>query len=164
MKAPQEHSGELAGSDVKPAELGEKVEYTGPNFTYVGEAVQRQTIAADIEVTEGNAMPEVSQGNDTGAPSGGEEEEAKAVEVKYELTGEGTFEYKDGSVYIGSVEQGFPCGEGEFTFSDKSGYRGKVKDGLPFEQGVLSVVSPSGDAVQYEGSILNGMPHGEGKM
>lgn len=77
--------------------------------------------------------------------------------------GQGTLNYRHGSVYTGNFSNGFPNGVGCMEYNDPKGprtYKGHFKKGCPNGNGVMI----SADGRCYDGSFENGLPHGIGIM
>jgi len=79
--------------------------------------------------------------------------------------------FGDGEVrglYTGTLSAGIPEGEGLFTAEGRRNlrYEGGFSAGLPTEEGTLSDdgFMLSGQRGRYEGSVLDGLPHGEGSF
>ena len=64
---------------------------------------------------------------------------------------QGTFQYEDGSVYMGHMKDNRRYGRGKLLFSDWAYYEGYWKDDAPF--GYCRFIKSNGDL--YEGMCLN---------
>ncbi len=78
-----------------------------------------------------------------------------------QFTGVGSFEYGDGSLYVGDLVFGVPHGEGKVTSPDGSVYEGSMEGGYPHGEGKFTDVT---NGYCYEGEFNYGALHGEGTL
>ena len=121
--------------------------------------------------------PKCNQQSDTAAVK--EQEREKAQEDRYTV---GSVTYENGDHYEGGLHNGLPHGRGTIIYADGSRYDGEFRHGnrydgmltyadgsqIEFRSGerigtpTASFTNPDGS--HYDGEVLNGLPHGDGKM
>ena len=83
-------------------------------------------------------------------------------EFQYDkLTGTGTYTFRNGDVYTGTLIDAVKQGHGLYTWADGSKYDGNFENGLADGYGIFVMGS---DGSRYEGYFKNGVKDGEGEF